>query len=507
MHIFIFGENSSPPHTTTQSFTTHTQYYGEPPTRDYTAKWAHRSVDRLGLNIYSSTVYPSYKTYEDIFGLVETTKEWIQDMPASDGMKGSMYAILLELLDSAEELNGNQEFDTPVFPSGNDYIIVAQMPTSAADALFPTLQVEGPSEYVEREQYDKDYSPKVEELAKPKLAPGEMKLYEWANGDAYDGASAVIGIPPQLIPTLTDYVKGLGIWDIMVDTIKNDPMPPDSVRFYNVTSPLGDGDRTFTWSAKRPDNFYGSDSDMHWFDVADEASHEDGLRALAKGGFDEVLNAIGTFLGLDNLVSFSIGLLAVTKSEKGYIHVDFAGSGKKAFNFLIPLQSPSDHPELTVIEEDDLGNRRRGQVKYAPEFGVLNGDDAMHATNECNHRTIDSVRITVSIFLVQMEEASLEQVAEHDKYYFPFGNMDWIWAQRGRHWQAGDSSVSLVNDKGRRPFEPKDEMENCEERVGENKEKCFVHGNERMLCYKTCGTFTPDDKYKLREQRHKVVGW
>ena len=71
------------------------QYYGEPPTRDYTAKWAHRTVDRLGLNIYSSTVYPSYKTYEDIFGLVETTKEWIQDMPASDGMKGSMYAILV----------------------------------------------------------------------------------------------------------------------------------------------------------------------------------------------------------------------------------------------------------------------------------------------------------------------------------------------------------------------------------------------------------------------------
>ena len=67
--------------------------------------------------------------------------------------------------------------------------------------------------------------------------------------------------------------------------------------------------------------------------------------------------------------------------------------------------------------------------------------------------------------------------------------------------------MSLVNDKGRRPFEPKDEMENCEERVGENKEKCFVHGNERMLCYKTCGTFTPDDKYKLGEQRHKVVGW
>ena len=56
---------------------------------------------------------------------------------------------------------------------------------------------------------------------------------------------------------------------------------------------------------------------MHWFDAADEASHEDSLRALAKGGFDEVLNAIGTYLGLDHLTTFSIGLLAVTKADKG----------------------------------------------------------------------------------------------------------------------------------------------------------------------------------------------
>ena len=63
--------------------------------------------------------------------------------------------------------------------------------------------------------------------------------------------------------------------------------------------------------------------------------------------------------------------------------MDFSGSKKRAFNFLINLQSPEGaDPELTIIEEDDIGNRRRGQIKYSPEFGVLNGDDAMHATNE-----------------------------------------------------------------------------------------------------------------------------
>ena len=63
--------------------------------------------------------------------------------------------------------------------------------------------------------------------------------------------------------------------------------------------------------------------------------------------------------------------------------MDFSGSNKRAFNFLINLHTPEGaSPELAIIEEDDIGNRRRGQIKYSPEFGVLNGDDAMHATNE-----------------------------------------------------------------------------------------------------------------------------
>jgi len=163
----------------------------------------------------------------------------------------------------------------------------------------------------------------------------------------------------------------------------------------------------------------------------------------------------------------------------------------------VNLQTPGDEPELTVIEEDDIGNRRRAQVKYQDEFGILNGDDAMHATNECDHRAYgaDGVRITASIFLSELEEKSLKQVADHDEYYFPFGNMDWIWAQRGRHWNK-DGTASMLNDKGRQPFEPKDAISGCEHRVGKNKEKCLVHGEVRMRCYKTCGFFKSDENYR-----------
>ena len=37
---------------------------------------------------------------------------------------------------------------------------------------------------------------------------------------------------------------------------------------------------------------------MHWFNTADEAAHEDVLRALARGGFDEVIKGIANEFGL-----------------------------------------------------------------------------------------------------------------------------------------------------------------------------------------------------------------
>ena len=56
---------------------------------------------------------------------------------------------------------------------------------------------------------------------------------------------------------------------------------------------------------------------MHWFNTADELAHEDSLRALAKGGFDQVLDAIGNKFGLDHLHVDSVGFVAVTNCDRG----------------------------------------------------------------------------------------------------------------------------------------------------------------------------------------------
>ena len=56
---------------------------------------------------------------------------------------------------------------------------------------------------------------------------------------------------------------------------------------------------------------------MHWFDITNNGARKYLLRVLAKGGLYEVLNIIGTYLGFNHIVTFNIGLLTVTKNDKG----------------------------------------------------------------------------------------------------------------------------------------------------------------------------------------------
>ena len=67
--------------------------------------------------------------------------------------------------------------------------------------------------------------------------------------------------------------------------------------------------------------------------------------------------------------------------------------------------------------------------------------------------------------------------------------------------------MSMVKDKGRKPFTPKDAMEGCEEAIGENGEKCLENGNPRTLCYETCKHFMKDEEFRPGVDREEVFGW
>jgi hypothetical protein len=248
-------------------------------------------------------------------------------------------------------------------------------------------------------------------------------------------------------------------------------------------------------------------SDMHWFNTADELAHEDSLRALARGGFDRVLNGIGQHYGLDTLHVDSVGFVAVTNCERGYIHHDWDNVEGKAFNFLVGIHSPDKAGAELYIENDD---ERRGQVHYGSNAGILVGDGTRHGTRECDHRSQREVRITCSIYLADVTEDNLNILAGDTTSIFPpTGDVaaEWMWTQRGRHWNK-NGGRSLVEDIGRRSFHVRDDVDGC------FKDECLASsdtvediGEYRNECMRTCNVFMDDREYRPGESRREILGY
>lgn len=335
----------------------------------------------------------------------------------------------------------------------------------------------------------------------PPLPPGKADLLRWDDDHTIvQPYAARVGLPETLLPTLVDYITQMGLLEIMQTMLYEDPLPPNGNKWFTFTSPYDENEvkRNITWNVERPAKKWKSD--MHWFNVADEMAHEDALRALAKGGFDQVLRGIGEKFNLDTLYVDSVGFVAVTECERGFIHTDWDEVGGRAFNFLIGIQSPEDAGPELIVE-----NGRRGEVYYGSDYGILVGDGTKHGTRECNHRAKKGVRITASIYLADLTEENLSIAAGDTTSIFPpTGDEDWIWSQRGRHWSK-DGKKSLVNDVGRREFEVKDEFKNCEKKTQNG--ECKGNTKERSGCLKTCRVYLHDDEYKPGTKRSEFFGY
>ena len=347
-----------------------------------------------------------------------------------------------------------------------------------------------------------------ERFLTPDLRPGQASLLRWANdGSIVQDYAARVGLPPQLIPTLRDYAAGMGLLDIMTNMLYDDPLPPDGAKWFTFQSPYQKDEvdaskiRNFTWNVERPAKKWKSD--MHWFNTGDELSHEDALRALARGGFDEVLKGIGEQFGLDTLHVDSFGFVAVTNCERGFIHTDWEDVDGRAFNFLVGIASPEGAGPELVVENDDKA--RKGETYYGSNAGILVGDGTRHGTRECDHRSHRGVRITCSIYLADVTKDNLSILAGDTTSVFPpmaeVGE-EWIWAQRGRHWQKGGGR-GLVGDMGRRAFIVEDAVDGC------TKEDCNNDGaRPRNSCLETCKVFMDDaTEYKPGLERREVFGY
>mmetsp|Transcript_9359 Transcript_9359/g.21104 ORF Transcript_9359/g.21104 Transcript_9359/m.21104 type:complete len:494 (-) Transcript_9359:987-2468(-) len=362
----------------------------------------------------------------------------------------------------------------------------------------------------ENKAKDDKLSPEFDHFLTPDLKPGQAELLRWDDdGSIVQNYAARVGLPPQLVPTLKEYAKEMGLLDIMTKMLYDDPLPPDGARWFSFQSPYQKGAeagemRNFTWNVERPAKKWKSD--MHWFNTADELSHEDALRALAKGGFDEVLKGIGEKFGLDTLNVDSFGFVAVTNCDRGFMHTDWDETGGRAFNFLVGVHSPDDAGPELIVENERKGIDHKGETYYGTNSGILVGDMALHGTRECDHRAKREVRITASIYLADPTVDNLSTLAGDTTSVFPpmeeVGE-EWIWSQRGRHWRKDGGGDGLVGDLGRQEFEFDDDGKGC------TKEHCN-NGLKRTRnsCMKTCKVFMDDaSEYKLGKERREVLGY
>lgn len=262
------------------------------------------------------------------------------------------------------------------------------------------------------------YAPHVAEA----VAPGELSLLKWQDTNSViDPYAAQVGLPEKLVPTVKAYANKLGIFDIVKDFLYNDPCEPKHGRFYHIPNPFvrndtttlssTNDDKVLQWYTQRPGDQW--QSDMHWFAPSNEQTHEITIQMLREGGFDEVLEAIGSHYDLDALAIQSAGFLAVTHCEEGYLHTDFKNVEGKVFNFLIPLHSPENaEEELRVVgerikpnvtdPEDEEEVKVETKIKYNEKYGVLVGDGTWHGTRECDHRPTGDIRIVFSVYLVDL---------------------------------------------------------------------------------------------------------
>lgn len=328
-------------------------------------------------------------------------------------------------------------------------------------------------------------------MPKKKLEAGEMFPIIWRDGGSTATPYAFqVSIPPELTTELLNYCNDLGMTDLFRDLVGDNPIeaPEDGQGPNGRFVTLADGNR---WYAQRPEQRWTSN--MHWIGPADENTHEEYIKVLGKGNFDAVLDGIGKYLGFESLVAYHLTFIAVSHSEKGYIHHDTHSSGASAYNVIIPLILDDEAmPELEIEDSED--EYEKGTLKYKIGTASMMGDEAMHGTQACDYREKKGKRMAATVYIADINAANYKQITSGTlTQIFPLPDEDWLWAQRGRHWGDG---ASLKADKGRKTFSVSDHFIDCKERAEKGmceSDSAVVNKQAtRKQCLKSCKVYEDD---------------
>ena len=182
----------------------------------------------------------------------------------------------------------------------------------------------------------------------------------WDGAQISKNAFTVNNLPIKLVHELREYADRMGITDMyrrlllaappVIAAVEGGERFDDDNTGTTTTTNTNNNDgrrplvpgteqklelHNFHWMVQRPKSHWKSN--MHWCSPADENAHDDYLRVLSRGGFDQVLHQVGTYFQLDGLSAYHLSFIGVSQCEQGFIHADVNESGRKAFNMIIPL--------------------------------------------------------------------------------------------------------------------------------------------------------------------------
>ena len=189
---------------------------------------------------------------------------------------------------------------------------------------------------------------------------------------------------------------------------------------------------------------------MHWFSPGASPAHEHYLQALSVAGFDEILNGIGEYLGMDGLVAFHVTFIAVSFSNRAFLHFDVKETGAKVYNVIIPLVLANEtgpeldlqkwSPDLPDYEQDNT----IGRYRYEYDVASMMGDNAHHATSACDYRNTKEMRMAATVYIADVNDANADDILNHyTQAYPPNDDVELLKSWKARHWKKGDASRKL----------------------------------------------------------------
>jgi hypothetical protein len=282
-------------------------------------------------------------------------------------------------------------------------------------------------------------------IASP-LAPNMMAPIRWGNGGP-EHAQVVtpwafrIGLRPRVREVLLEYCNKMGITDVLKHvTVEGNGLIAGTDDHMDV-----EGD---DWYIQRPGEEWRSN--LHWFSPGAGPAHEHYLQALSVAGFDEVLEGVGEYLGMDGLVAFHVTFIGCSRSTKGFLHHDVKETGAKVYNVIIPLILANETgPELDLQSwkpdlPDELQEYKIGRYRYEYDVASMMGDNSYHATSAVDYRVNKEFRMAATVYIADVNDDNVRKVMQHYTQAYPPGDdIDLLKSWYGRHWKRGDPSRKL----------------------------------------------------------------